>query len=101
MRARYLALAPLLLVIAALSLPGCRPAPAASAQSDFAPGAFPPVLSDQDYHKNSWTRGDCMTCHELGVQEAPKLRHVSLPELAKDAKCRTCHVLVPGQPPAK
>ena len=53
-----------------------------------------------DYHKNAWTRTDCMTCHEAGVQEAPKLRHVSLPDLAKHAKCRTCHVLVPGQEPA-
>ncbi len=42
-----------------------------------------------------------MTCHEVGVQEAPKLRHVSVPDMAKHAKCRTCHVLVPGLAPAK
>jgi hypothetical protein len=100
MRARYIAIVPVLLVIAALSLPGCGPSESVSAQGDFAPGAFPPVLSDMDYHKNAWTRTDCMTCHEAGVQEAPKLRHVSLPDLAKHAKCRTCHVLVPGQEPA-
>ena len=100
MRARYSAFVPLLLVIAALSLPGCGPSESARCKGILR-RCLPPVLSDMDYHKNSWNRTDCMTCHEAGVQEAPKLRHVSVPDLAKDAKCRTCHVLVPGQAPAK
>ena len=60
----------------------------------FAAGAFPPTLSSKEYHSLSWTRTDCMTCHETGVLEAPKVKHVSLPKLAVEAKCRTCHVTV-------
>ena len=52
------------------------------------------TLSAEEYHTNSWTREDCLTCHQQGVQNAPRMRHVSLPEIAASAKCRTCHVLV-------
>ena len=68
-----------------------------SAESRFAPGAFPPVLSDEEYHRRPWQRTDCLTCHETGVNDAPKMKHHSLPDLAKGVKCRSCHVLQPGR----
>ena len=64
-----------------------------SANADFAPGAFPPTLSATEYHQRAWSRTDCMTCHETGVQNAPKIKHVSVPDIAKSSKCRTCHVV--------
>ncbi len=67
-----------------------------SADKDYAPGAFPPTLSATDYHKNSWSRTDCLTCHESGVENAPKMKHLSVVDLAKESKCRTCHVTVAG-----
>ncbi len=67
--------------------------------SEFAPGAFPPTLTDMDYHQNPWTRTDCLKCHELGLQDAPKIKHTSVPDIAKDAKCCTCHVFVKGSKP--
>jgi hypothetical protein len=94
MRAGYVAAVHLSLVIVALTLSGCGSSDTASANADFAPGAFPPTLSAEEYHANSWTREDCMTCHQQGVQDAPKMRHVSVPEIAASAKCRTCHVLI-------
>ena len=63
---------------------------------DFAQGAFPPVLPNDESHSKSWTRDDCLTCHETGVNDSPKVVHASLPELAKQAKCRTCHVTADG-----
>lgn len=71
---------------------GCTQSPGGA--SGFPPGAFPPTLSDQEYHSKSWTRGDCLTCHETGVMKAPVMRHTSVPPLAKDAKCRTCHISI-------
>ncbi len=72
------------------------------AEEGFALGAFPPVLSDTDYHEDSWTRDDCLTCHEKGKDDAPITKHESgIVDHAKDAKCRTCHVFVVGQPPVK
>ncbi len=71
----------------------------AEQSSDFAPGAFPPILTDMEYHQNPWTRTDCLKCHELGLQDAPKIKHTSLPDIAADAKCRTCHVFVKGSKP--
>lgn len=72
------------------------------AETGFAENAFPPTIPDQEWHREAWTRTDCMTCHETGVQEAPILRHTSgLPALAIQAKCRTCHVLVPGKTEAR
>ncbi len=69
--------------------------------TEFAEGAFPPTLTDMEYHRNPWARTDCLACHAAGVNDAPKMEHVSLPPLAEEAKCRTCHVLVPGDVPAK
>ena len=77
---------------------GCDQGSAVQA-SKFAPGAFPPVLSDTEYHQRSWTRKDCATCHESGVNQAPKMIHSSVPPLAAEAKCRTCHTLIPGHRP--
>ena len=70
--------------------------------SEFAEGAFPPMLSDIDYHRRSWTRTDCLTCHEDGIDGAPKVEHRSglVPHL-KQVKCRTCHVFVAGYEPPK
>ena len=98
MRARYVAAARVLLVIATLTFAGCDSSETASSvKVDFAPGAFPPTLSGEEYHGRSWTREDCLVCHEIGVKEAPKMRHISLPEIAASAKCRTCHVLIADQ----
>ena len=89
----------MLLLPLALSLAGCSEP--SRAQSEFAPGAFPPTMSDMEYHRSDWTRSDCLACHESGVNEAPLMRHVSVPDLAKDAKCRTCHVFVAGSSPGE
>jgi len=70
----------------------------APADSEFAVGAFPPTLSDMEYHRGAWT-GDCMRCHDTGIDGAPKTEHVSLPPHAKEAKCRTCHVFIAGSEP--
>ena len=87
-----------LLLGAFVVLPGCDTAQT-RATTGFAPGAFPPTLSDTDYHRDSWTRDDCRTCHDTGVDKAPKTVHASLPLLAKDSKCRTCHVFIAGSEP--
>ncbi|MCA9261848.1 MAG: hypothetical protein KDA61_21670 [Planctomycetales bacterium] len=79
---------------------GCQPQTTSKASGGDQTGAFPPTLSDTDYHQNAWTRSDCLVCHEKGVQNAPKVKHVSLPEIALQAKCRTCHVQIKGQKPA-
>ena len=63
--------------------------------SGFAPGAFPPALSDMEYHRPAWGT-TCLGCHETGKEDAPIVQHTSLPPQAKLVKCRTCHVLVPG-----
>jgi nitrate reductase cytochrome c-type subunit len=67
------------------------------AETGFASNAFPPTMPDIAEHANAWERNDCLRCHETGVREAPIIRHASVPELALAAKCRSCHVLVPGQ----
>ena len=72
---------------------GCTQ-PIEAEKGPFAPGAFPPTMSNADYHGRAWTRTDCLVCHEKGVQEAPQMLHVSVPLLAKQAKCRTCHVVI-------
>ncbi len=69
-----------------------------SADADYAPGAFPPTLSATEYHQRAWSRTDCMTCHETGVQNAPKVKHLSVPDIAKNSKCRTCHVVTQASP---
>ena len=85
----------LLLAVGLMTLLGaCQKT--SSAESEFAPGAFPPTLSNKDYHQKSWQREDCLTCHEKGVNDAPAVKHVSVSKLAKGAKCRTCHVTASG-----
>lgn len=102
MKPRMMAAFTLLLLIAVVCVSGCSaPSTSNEAQAGFAPGAFPPTLTDVDYHTDAWTRDDCLTCHEKGVNDAPQMRHTSLPPLAKDGKCRSCHVLIHGQKPAK
>jgi len=68
-------------------------------ETGFAVSAFPPTLPDTDWHHDAWIRNDCLRCHETGVGEAPRIRHVGLPELALVSKCRTCHVIEPGKVP--
>ena len=101
MKMQILAAVLLVLPAALFLVSGCEQGGRVQAESDFAVGAFPPILSDMDYHSRSWTRSDCLACHETGVQKAPVMRHVSVPALAKDAKCRTCHVFVAGSPPTQ
>lgn len=90
--------ASLVAVLSISLLAGCSESPS-TAQANardkgFVDGAFPPTLSNKEYHTNSWSRTDCLKCHEAGLQDAPKIKHVSVPELAIEAKCRTCHVTV-------
>jgi|GEM_PF-1376028 len=65
----------------------------------FAANAFPPAISDMDYHKSGWFRNDCLRCHETGVGDAPEVVHEGMPAILLTAKCRSCHVLIPGKPP--
>lgn len=60
---------------------------------------FPPIVPDTEWHQDAWWRQDCLRCHETGVGEAPRVLHRSLPGLALQAKCRSCHVLLPGAKP--
>lgn len=64
----------------------------------FAANAFPPVLPDTERHQRAWLRDDCLNCHETGVEAAPIVVHADLPSILLGAKCRTCHVLIPGTP---
>lgn len=61
--------------------------------------AFPPTVPDTDAHRDAWDRNDCLRCHETGVGSAPQVRHIGMVHLLLEAKCRTCHVLVPGSQP--
>jgi hypothetical protein len=81
-------------VIVALAalVAGCTPE---APPSNFALGAFPPTMPDDADHREPWSRTDCLSCHAQGANEAPKMEHTSVPPLAEEAKCRTCHVLVP------
>jgi hypothetical protein len=80
---------------------GCEPAVTEVDDGDFARGAFPPTLSDTEYHQRAWSRPTCLSCHEHGLEDAPEIRHASLPDRAKLVKCRTCHVLVRGNSPSR
>jgi len=95
----------LLCVICCVVVPltGCEPAAtdAEAEEPGFVQGAFPPTLSDVEYHENAWSRKTCLTCHEHELDDAPKIRHESLTPEAKMAKCRTCHVLIRGSLPGK
>ncbi len=77
-------------------------APTATAPADsarFAENAFPPPLPDTANHRDAWVIENCRRCHETGVGDAPMLMHRTVPDVARTAKCRTCHVLIPGLPP--
>ncbi len=98
----HCALAVGLAVAVVIACAGCGQSPTAEADpsGDFPAGAFPPTMSDMDYHQDAWSRTDCLVCHETGVDGATVIKHVSVPPTAMEAKCRTCHVLVPGSKPA-
>ncbi len=65
-------------------------------ETGFAMAAFPPTIPDREWHRDAWLVNNCLDCHETGVQEAPMIRHKGLPEITYQSKCRTCHVLIPG-----
>jgi len=65
----------------------------------FDANAFPPTLPDTEWHQDAWVRQDCLRCHETGVEDAPIVRHEGMPPILLRAKCRTCHVIAPGQKP--
>ncbi len=58
--------------------------------------AFPPTLSDLSYHRKGWSKNDCLRCHETGVGKAPEVHHKGMPKRLLTAKCRSCHVRIPG-----
>lgn len=70
---------------------------AAEADVVFEEYAFPPTVSDMDYHQKAWYKDDCLRCHETGVGDATQVVHKGMAEILLKAKCRTCHVLIPGQ----
>ncbi len=62
----------------------------------FEGNAFPPTLSDLPYHQKGWKKNDCLRCHETGVGKAPEVHHKGMPKRLLTAKCRSCHVRIPG-----
>ena len=66
---------------------------------DPADPGFPPILVDIVEHRDGWWRNDCLRCHETGVQNAPEVVHTDMPRILLSAKCRSCHVFVPGSKP--
>lgn len=68
-------------------------------EGEFAENAFPPTVSDMKYHHKAWYENDCLRCHETGVGDATEVEHKDMPDILLTAKCRTCHVLIPGQKP--
>jgi len=76
-----------------------RPAAEADSAGDFAENAFPHTIPDTEWHQNAWLELDCLRCHETGVGEAPMVVHKDLPAILLTAKCRSCHVLIPGSSP--
>lgn len=86
----------------AIAQPTTQPLPAARDDSDtiaFAQNAFPPPIPDTRNHRDAWRIEDCLRCHLTGVADAPMVMHTSVPDAALTAKCRTCHVLIPGLEP--
>ncbi len=67
-------------------------------EPEYSSNAFPPVMPDTDRHQRAWVRHDCLRCHETGVELAPLVKHAGMPEILLQAKCRTCHTLIPGTP---
>ena len=62
----------------------------------FASNAFPPTLSDAEWHQGGWGDNACLRCHETGVAKAPRVFHKNMPDVLLKAKCRSCHVRIPG-----
>lgn len=81
--------------------PADKTNPRAEEDEEFADFAFPPTVSDVEYHHNAWYKNDCLRCHETGVEKATVVRHKDMPEILLSAKCRSCHVLIPGQKPVE
>jgi hypothetical protein len=78
---------------------GELPEAGAEAEPVFASNAFPPTVPDTQWHRNAWYEQDCLRCHETGVHTAPVVVHRGMPDVLLTAKCRTCHVLIPGSTP--
>ncbi|HHI79130.1 MAG TPA: hypothetical protein ENK02_04055 [Planctomycetes bacterium] len=76
--------------------PGATPPKNKKPQGSFENNAFPPTLSDLSYHRTGWKKNDCLRCHETGVGKAPEVHHKGMPRRLLTAKCRSCHVLIPG-----
>ena len=68
-------------------------------EDEFAENAFPPTVSDMKYHHKVWYENDCLRCHETGVGDATVVKHKGMPGILLAAKCRTCHILIPGKKP--
>ncbi len=66
-------------------------------ETGFAVAAFPPTMPDQPWHQDAWFVNNCLDCHETGVQDAPMIQHIGLPDIALASKCRSCHVLIEGE----
>lgn len=69
------------------------------AMDDIAGHEFPPTIPDTPSHQNSWELPSCLRCHETGVQGAAVVKHKGMPKILLSAKCRTCHVFIPGSKP--
>ncbi len=84
-----------------IPLPEKKPAAPKKAPEEvkFAKNAFPPTISDTDYHETAWLKNDCLRCHETGVEDATLVQHEAMPDILLTAMCRSCHVLIPGQAP--
>ncbi|MCA8978013.1 MAG: hypothetical protein KDC98_25025 [Planctomycetes bacterium] len=78
-----------------------KPAPARQEAEprDIAEHAFPPTIPDTKWHQDAWLQDGCLRCHETGVEGAVRVRHVDMPPILLTAKCRTCHVFIPGSKP--
>ncbi|HEB60943.1 MAG TPA: hypothetical protein ENJ06_03865 [Phycisphaeraceae bacterium] len=70
-------------------------------QTGFAENAFPPTIPDREWHRKAWVTNDCLRCHETGVKNAPIVRHKGMSPLLLKAKCRSCHILIPGDTTVK
>jgi hypothetical protein len=71
----------------------------AGPEVDFDDNAFPPTIPDTEWHQKAWLESNCLRCHETGVGDAPMIVHEGMPDILLSAKCRSCHVLIPGSAP--
>ena len=65
----------------------------------FADNAFPPVLPDDDNHRqgvDSWMQETCLNCHASGRNGAPEIVHEGMSSILLDSKCRSCHTTSEG-----